>query len=132
LNPAKSSSERFVVRGGFSLPARCALFEVLERYNGINDGMIGLGVRELAAALSCPRDTASRALHQLDDAGSARPTQVEVWRGRRAPEWRLMFYRCDKTVTLLVLNWPAQVASDHKDAKRLSVRPEGGKSRKPQ
>ena len=28
--------------------ARCALFELLERYTGINNGMIGLGCRELA------------------------------------------------------------------------------------
>ena len=99
------------------LPARCALFEVLERFNGINNGFIGLGVRELAGALKCSRDTAARALHELDDAGLVRPTQVGVWRGRRATEWRLMFYRCDKTGDLPILNWPAHVESDQKDAK---------------
>lgn len=76
------------------------------RYNGCNNGMIGLGCRELADALNCSRDTAARALRELDDCGMARPTTGGVWRGKRATEWRLTFYRCDKTGELPVLNWP--------------------------
>jgi hypothetical protein len=33
---------------GLSVYARCALFELLGRYTGINNGMIGLGCRELS------------------------------------------------------------------------------------
>jgi hypothetical protein len=40
---------RFIKRSqafhGLSMPARCALIEVLDRYTGINNGMIGLGYR---------------------------------------------------------------------------------------
>ena len=54
---------------GLSVYARCALFELLERYTGINNGMIGLGCRELAEELNCSRDTAAKALRELDDSG---------------------------------------------------------------
>ena len=91
---------------GLSVPARCALFELLERYNGINNGFIGLGVCELADALHCSKDTAASALHELDDSGLVRPTKWGIWRGRRATEWRLMFYRCDKSHDLPVSKWP--------------------------
>ena len=43
-----------------SVYARSALFELLERYTGINNGMIGLGCRELAAELNCSRGTAGQ------------------------------------------------------------------------
>ena len=107
-----------------SLPARCALIELLDRFNGSNNGTIGLGCRELSAELNCSRDTANRALHELDDAGLARPTTVGVWRGKRATEWALAFYVCNKTGELPNKSWPAWSQSDVKDAK---VRPEGRK-----
>ena len=107
-----------------SLPARCTLIELLDRYTGINNGMIGLGCRELSEALKCSRDTANRALTELDDAGLVRPTTVGVWRGKRATEWRLTFYRCDKTGDLPNKSWPAYSQSDQKDAlsKKLNKR----------
>jgi hypothetical protein len=108
-----------------SLPARCTLIELLDRYTGINNGMIGLGCRELSEALKCSRDTANRALTELDDAGLVRPTTVGVWRGKRATEWRLTFYRCDKTGDLPNKSWPAYSQSDQRDAK---VRPQGRKA----
>jgi hypothetical protein len=45
-----------------SVYARCALFELLDRYTGLNNGMIALSVRELADDLKCDKDTAARAL----------------------------------------------------------------------
>jgi hypothetical protein len=107
---------------GLSTYARCALFEPLDRYNGINNGMIGLGCRELADALRCSRDRAAKALRELDDSGLARPLTGGVWRGRKATEWRLTFKRCDKTGDLPILNWLPHVKSVKKDAK---VRPDG-------
>jgi len=100
-----------------SVYARCALFELLDRYNGINNGMIGLGCRELANALRCSRDRAAKALRELDDSGLARPLTAGVWRGKRATEWRLTFYRCDKTGELPILSWEACSQSARKDAK---------------
>lgn len=91
---------------GLGLPARCALIELMDRYNGINNGMISMSAREMAERLKCHHATAARALIELDDSGLARPLTGGVWRGRRATEWRLTFWRCDKTGELPVLNWP--------------------------
>ncbi len=87
--------------------ARCSLIELLDRYTGCNNGKIGLGVRELAKELNCSKDSASRALIELDDAGLVRPMKVGNWRGKRATEWRLMFYRCDVTFDRPKRNFPA-------------------------
>jgi hypothetical protein len=81
------------------------LFELIDRYNGCNNGMIGLGVREAAYELGCCNGTVSNAMRDLDDAGLARPTKLGAWRGKRATEWRLMWLRCDKTGDLPVSTW---------------------------
>jgi hypothetical protein len=82
---------------GLSLPARALLTEIHDRYNGCNNGMIVLGVREAEYELRCGHATVCRAMREVDDAGLARPTQLGAWRGRHATEWRLMWRRCDKT-----------------------------------
>jgi hypothetical protein len=103
---------RFIKRSqawhDLSLPARCALIELIDRYNGINNGMIGLGVRTLANELKCSQATATRALRELDDSRLATAMAVGFWRGKRATEWRLMFHRCDKTGDLPNKSWPAR------------------------
>ena len=88
-----------------SVYGRAALTEILDRYTGCNNGMIGLGVRELAYELRCSQNAAGRALRELDDAKLAHPVTVGVWRGRRATEWRLTFHRCDKTGELPTTQW---------------------------
>jgi hypothetical protein len=93
---------------GLSLPARCALIELMDRYYGINNGMIGLGVRELAYELRCSQGCASKALRELDDSGLARPVTGGLWKGKRATEWRLTFKACNKTGALPTLNWTAR------------------------
>jgi len=85
--------------------ARSLLLELIDRYNGCNNGMIGLGVREAVYELGCCKGTVSNAMRELDDAGLARPTKVGAWRGKRATEWRLMWLRCDKTGDLPVSVW---------------------------
>jgi hypothetical protein len=102
---------------GLSVYARSALIELLDRYTGCNNGMIGLGCRELATALDCSRDRAAKALRELDDSGLATPLTGGVWRGKKATEWRLSFYRCDKTGELPTHNWPARSQSVCEDAK---------------
>jgi hypothetical protein len=85
--------------------ARALLVELIDRYNGCNNGMISLSVREAAYELGCNKGNASRAGRELDDAGLARPTKVGAWRGREATEWRLMWRRCDKTGEPPRQNW---------------------------
>jgi hypothetical protein len=90
---------------GLSTYGRAALIELIDRYRGDNNGMIGLGVRELAYELRCSQDAASRALRELDDAKLAYPVTVGVWRGRKASEWRLTFRLCNKTGELPTTQW---------------------------
>jgi hypothetical protein len=98
--------------GTLDVYARCALIELLDRYTGINNGLIVLGCRELAEALGCgSKNTAAKAMRALDDSGLARIMKPGAWRGKQATEWRLMFYRCDKTGDLPVLNWPPHQSS---------------------
>jgi hypothetical protein len=82
---------------GLGAIARALLIELIDRYNGCNNGMIVLGVREAAYEIGCSQMSISRAGRELDDAGLARPTKLGAWRGREATEWRLMWRRCDKT-----------------------------------
>jgi hypothetical protein len=86
------------------MTARAALIELIDRYNGGNNGHIGLGARELAYELNCSKETAARALRELDDAKLAHPTIVGTWRGRQASEWRLTFLLCDRTGDLPTKN----------------------------
>src|SRR6476659_5353958 len=66
---------------GLSPYARSLLFELIDRYNGCNNGMIGLGVREAKYELGCSQGRISKAMRELDDAGMARPTKIGAWRG---------------------------------------------------
>lgn len=130
----KSSGRRFIqlwtnvkrsaAYHGLSLAARCALIELLDRYSGANNGSIGLGVRELAESLNSSTDTAARALRELDDSGLASPLTGGHWKGKRATEWRLCFYVCNKTGELPIKTWASREVSDERDTK---VRPEGHK-----
>jgi hypothetical protein len=52
---------------GLSLKARCLLFELIDRYTGINNGFIGLGVREAKYELRCSRGSVINAMRELDD-----------------------------------------------------------------
>jgi hypothetical protein len=108
-----------------SLAARCALIELIDRHSGINNGMIGLGVRELAAALRSSKDTASSALVELDNSGLARPVTGGHWKGKRATERRLTWIVCAKTGELPIRSWAPYQVSDLKDTEG---RPEGHKA----
>ena len=72
---------------GLSLGARAALIELLDAYNGANNGMIAMGVRELAERLGCSRNCAWLYLAELDDAKIAHPIKLGTWRARVATEW---------------------------------------------
>jgi hypothetical protein len=100
-----SNVKRSEAYHGLGPLARAMLIEILDRYTGINNGMIAMSCRDGADALRCSRGAAANALRELDDAGLVRPVTGGVWRGKRATEWRLTFYRCDKTGELPVTSW---------------------------
>ena len=117
VHPLWHNVKRSAAYHSLSLGARAALLELMEKYTGANNGMISMGVRELAGRLKCGLRSALNFLNELDDAGLAHPTQMGVWRGRRATEWRLTFHRCDRTGELPVLNWEARSECTYDDAR---------------
>jgi len=76
---------------------RAVLIELYRRYNGSNNGRIGLSVRAAASACNIAKDTATRALRGLQEKGFA----VLITPGgfnRKIPhaaEWRLTEFHCD-------------------------------------
>ena len=79
--------------------ARCAYIELAHLYNGINNGQLGLSVRRLAEQLPCNKNTASRALTELELAGFIEVMKVGTYtrKERHASEYRLTCYHCDVT-----------------------------------
>lgn len=78
---------------------RAAYLEVKWRFDGFNNGRVGLGCRELADELNMGRDTANRALEGLVDKGfivKAKPSAFHV-KNRAVTEWRITEYKCDVT-----------------------------------
>lgn len=78
---------------------RNTYIEVKWRYDGTNNGRIGLGVRELAQELNMGNDTASRSLKALVAYGFIANTKASAFsvKNRTVAEWRLTEYRCDVT-----------------------------------
>ena len=95
---------------------RAAYIELKWRYDGLNNGRIGLGCRELAAALHSSRDTAVRALAGLQEKGftfKAKASGFSV-KTRTATEWRLTEYNCNVTGELATkdfMRWDANEKS---------------------
>ncbi|WP_200957830.1 helix-turn-helix domain-containing protein [Mesorhizobium sp. Root157] len=78
---------------------RAAYLEVKWRYDGFNNGRIGVGCRELADELNKGRDTASRALKGLEEKGFIVEMKASAFnvKNRAATEWRLTEYPCNVT-----------------------------------
>ncbi|CAN7241104.1 GntR family transcriptional regulator [Mesorhizobium sp. LjNodule214] len=76
---------------------RAAYLELKWRYDGLNNGRIGLGERELGGALHISRETARRALNSLVEKGFVARAKASGFnvKSRVATEWRLTEYRCD-------------------------------------
>lgn len=76
---------------------RALLDELIRRYNGSNNGQIGLGHREAAKCLNVNKDTVGGYFEELEKRGfiaSARPGGFNMKdpAGRRATEWRLTWH----------------------------------------
>lgn len=78
---------------------RNGYIEVKWRYDGTNNGRIGLGCRELGDELNLGRTAANNVLNGLIEKGfiaKAKPSAFHV-KNRAVTEWRLTEYRCDVT-----------------------------------
>ena len=86
-------------------------FELKWRYDGFNNGRIGLGERELAEALRISRETARRSLAHLIEKGFIEKTRLSGFnvKNRMATEWRITEYACDRTghpASKEFMRWP--------------------------
>lgn len=92
---------------------KAAYLELKWRYDGLNNGRIGLGCRELAEAMQSSKDTARRSLESLMEKGflaKAKPSGFNV-KNRVATEWRLTEYNCDLSghhATKDFMRWPTE------------------------
>jgi hypothetical protein len=82
-----------------SVYARCAYIELARLYDGLNNGTLALSVRRLAEAISCNKDTAAKALTELEVKGFIACEKVGQFtrKERHSTEYRLTAYRCDVT-----------------------------------
>jgi len=97
---------------------KAAYLELKWRYDGLNNGRIGLGCRELAEALQSSKDTARRALDSLMEKGfitKAKASGFNV-KNRTATEWRLTEYSSDVTGELPTKDFMRWQISDFSQA----------------
>ena len=71
--------------------ARCLWTEIVFRYNGYNNGNIGLSCREAAERLNVSKDTAARAFNDLQDRGFITIAVDSAFRikTKQSRRWRL-------------------------------------------
>lgn len=83
-------------------PVARALYAALRRrYNGSNNGTIGLGCREAAEELKVTARTISRAFHALEEHGFVRITADSTFdQKRRSREWLLTEMKDDRSGAL--------------------------------
>src|SRR5262245_17528281 len=86
-----------------SLPpaARALYIEMVKRYNGSNNGRIGMGVRDAAKLIGVSKDTALLAFRFLEDRGFIICTKRGAFSHKTcmdASEWRLTEYDSDYPV----------------------------------
>ena len=111
---------------GLSTQARAVLVQVAKRYNGRNNGTLAASVRDMATECRINKNTASKALGQLIDAGFLELGQAGAFtfKKRHAGEYRLTWEKCDKTGARGSRAWKAKHASQSelKDFHGLGVR----------
>lgn len=87
---------------------RALVIELRSRFNGVNNGEIHLSVREAAKALNCHRDTAAKALREVEAKGWARTNQKGSfdWKGGLATTYILTNEPMgDKSATKDFMSW---------------------------
>lgn len=96
---------------------RAVYLELRDRFNGHNNGSIGLGCREAAEAVNVGRNVANRALKVLEQVGLIEAATKGAFRqnGRRATDWLLTELPDDRTGHAALKTFMAR-----RDQKKLS------------
>ncbi|WP_373505993.1 helix-turn-helix domain-containing protein [Aestuariivirga sp.] len=97
--------ERYILKcdawRSLSPNARATILEILQIYNGSNNGKLAMSARTLSERLPLSRSTTARVLKELLAHGfieQVRPGGFNIKSGdRRSTEWRLTWFHCDVT-----------------------------------
>ncbi len=104
-------------------PADRSLYLALKwKYDGLNNGRIGLGCREAAELMGVSsKDTANRSFDNLQDRGFIRLSKPSgfMTKNRAAAEWRLTEYPCDVTGELPTKEFTRWVAPEKTTVRNL-------------
>ena len=102
---------------------KAAYLEYKWRYDGHNNGRIGLGCRELAEALKSSKDTALRSQESLIEKGFIVKTKASGFsvKNRTATEWRLTEYACNLTGDLATKDFTRWTATKNLQAHQKDV-----------
>jgi hypothetical protein len=92
---------------GLTSDARCIFIELKRRYNGKNNGFIGLSYRDAAKTFNGGKDTARIRLIELQKAGFIRLTNKSHKGNRHATEWLLTTERDDRNNHAPSNDWKA-------------------------
>ena len=92
---------------------RCVYLAILRRYNGTNNGRIGLSVRAAAEEAGIHKDSVGACIRRLIDRGLVELANESDFLSRLAREYRLTHERCDRTGALptkAFLRWSPEAA----------------------
>lgn len=94
--------------------ARSAMIEVLQLYDGSNNGRLGMSGRRLANALGVSRGTGARALAQLCERGFLEVVTPSAFsmKSKRASEYRVTIHKCDasgKIPSKAFMGWKPEI-----------------------
>ena len=111
--------------GRLSAHAQAGYVHLNRRLQRLEQRAIALSVRELAERLSCSKDTASRVLIELEDAGFIATETIGKFslKNRKASTYRLTMFRDDRNGNLPTKDF--MYAPPQSDQKDRTVRPEG-------
>ncbi|NEJ57499.1 hypothetical protein GUK21_14925 [Rhizobium leguminosarum] len=92
------------------------------KFDGLNNGRLALGCRELAAGIHVSKNTANRSLDNLEGKGFIARTKLSGFniKNRVATEWRLTEYPCGVTGELATKEFMKWVPHE-----KSTVPPEG-------
>lgn len=101
---------------------KAAYLAIKWAFDGLNNGRIGMGCRELADALGTSKDTANRSLGNLQEKGFIAMTRASGFnvKNRAASEWRLTEYACNVTGEL-----PTKEFMRWNSSEKTTVAPQG-------
>ncbi|QCJ89604.1 hypothetical protein DAA61_14570 [Bradyrhizobium sp. WBAH33] len=111
--------------GSLDANARAIYIELARLYHGpgTNNGRIGFSVRQAAEAIHVSKDTAAKAMRQLQDRGFIVATSKgQFAQKRQATRWRLTEFRCDvsgQPESRAFEHWTAAIHSQSDLAERV-------------